>query len=202
MTSSGSEIRKRQSAGGGLPSDDFRRQISDRNFLQPQGFKLSISRSPKVAYFGTAVNIPGIELGVVNQTTPGLKNIPRPGEVIEFEDLTLRFMVDENLVNYMKIHNWMSGLGYPDSTKEFKDLTTDPNTGGRALDQQFSDGSLHILNSNFRDVAIVKFRDLFPVYLTSLEFEASDTDIQYFTADVTFKYTIYDIVGPDGRTPL
>ena len=202
MTSSGSEIRKRQSAGGGLPSDDFRRQISDRNFLQPQGFKLSISRSPKVAYFGTAVNIPGIELGVVNQTTPGLKNIPRPGEVIEFEDLTLRFMVDENLVNYMKIHNWMSGLGYPDSTKEFKDLTTDPNTGGRALDQQFSDGSLHILNSTFRDVAIVKFRDLFPVYLTSLEFEASDTDIQYFTAEVTFKYTIYDIVGPDGRTPL
>ena len=111
-------------------------------------------------------------------------------------------MVDEDLVNYMKIHNWMTGLGYPESTKEFKDLTTDPNTSRRALDQQFSDGSLHILNSNFRDVAIVKFKDLFPVYLTSLEFETSDTDIQYFTAEVTFKYTIYDIVGPDGRTPL
>ena len=101
----------------------------------------------------------------------------------------------------MKIHNWMSGLGYPESTKEFKDLTTDEGNR-RDLQEQFSDGSLHILNSNFRDVAIVKFRDLFPVYLTSLEFEASDTDIQYFTAEVTFKYTIYDIVGPDGRTPL
>ena len=95
----------------------------------------------------------------------------------------------------------MTGLGYPDSTQSFKDLTTDDNDI-KDLNMQFSDGSLHILNSNFRDVAIVKFRDLFPIYLTSLEFEASDTDIQYFTAEVTFKYTLYDIVGPDGRTPL
>ena len=45
-------------------------------------------------------------------------------------------------------------------------------------------------------------RDLFPVSLTSLDFEATDTDINYFTAQVSFKYTIYDILGPDGRTPL
>ena len=67
---------------------------------------------------------------------------------------------------------------------------------------QFSDGSLHILNSNFRDVAIVKFIDLFPIYLTSLEFEASDTDINYFTAEVTFKYTVYNVLAADNRTPL
>jgi len=70
------------------------------------------------------------------------------------------------------------------------------------LKKQFSDGSLHILNSNFRDVAVVKFKDLFPIYLTSLDFEATDSDINYFTADVTFKYTVYNILGADGRTPL
>ena len=48
----------------------------------------------------------------------------------------------------------------------------------------------------------MKFKDLFPVFLTSLEFEATDTDVNYFTAEVTFKYTIYEIVGADGRTPL
>ena len=36
----------------------------------------------------------------------------------------LRFLVDENLENYMKIHNWLTGLGYPETTKQFKDLTT------------------------------------------------------------------------------
>ena len=179
----------------------FNKQIGNRNFLSPVGFKFTLSKEPKVDFFSNSARIPEISLGTATQPSY-LKDVDIPGDKLTFGDFSLRFMVDENLVNYMKIHNWMSGLGYPDSTKEFKDLTTDPNTGGRALDQQFSDGSLHILNSNFRDVAIVKFRDLFPVYLTSLEFEASDTDIQYFTAEVTFKYTIYDIVGPDGRTPL
>ena len=101
----------------------------------------------------------------------------------------------------MAIHNWLTGLGYPESTKEFKDATTDAD-GLRDREEVFSDGSLSILNSNFRQVAVVKFKDLFPVFLTSLEFEATDTDVNYFTAEVTFKYTIYEIVGADGRTPL
>ena len=94
----------------------------------------------------------------------------------------------------MSVHNWLTGLGYPETTQQFKDLTTDDD-GQRDLNKQFSDGSLHILNSNFRDVAIVKFKDLFPISLTSLEFESSDSDINYFTAEVSFKYTIYDVPG-------
>ena len=49
------------------------------------------------------------------------------------------------------------------------------------------------------DVAVVRFKDLFPISLSSLEFEAGDTDINYFTAEATFKYTVYDILGPDGN---
>ena len=48
----------------------------------------------------------------------------------------------------------------------------------------------------------VKFNDLFPIGLTSLDFEATDTDVNYFTAEVVFKYTVYNIVASDGRTPL
>ena len=39
----------------------------------------------------------------------------------------------------------------------------------------------------------VKFNDLFPVTLTSLDFDATNTDVQYFTAQATFKYTIYNL---------
>ena len=100
----------------------------------------------------------------------------------------------------MAIHNWMTGIGYPETLQDFKTETTKPDTS-RDMNLQFSDGSLSILNSNFRTNAIVKFKDLFPVYLTSLEFDATESDVNYFTADVTFKYTIYDIVDPTG-TPL
>ena len=179
----------------------FDNQIQNRNFLSPVGFKFTLAKEPKVSFFCNSASIPEITLGNAVQPTY-LKDIDIPGEKLTYGDFSLRFLVDENLENYMKMHNWLTGLGFPETTQQFKTLTTDEDTGTGALDQQFSDASLHILNSNFRDVAIVKFRDLFPVSLSSLEFDASEADIQYFTADVTFKYTIYDILGADGRTPL
>jgi len=179
----------------------FDKQIQNRNFLSPVGFRFTLAKEPKVSFFCNSASIPEITLG--NTVQPSyLKDIDIPGEKLTYGDFSLRFLVDENLENYMKMHNWLTGLGFPETTQQFKTLTTDDVTGEGALDQQFSDASLHILNSNFRDVAIVKFRDLFPVSLSSLEFDASEADVQYFTADVTFKYTIYDILGADGRTPL
>jgi len=175
----------------------FDKQINNRNFLSPVGFKFTLAKEPKVAFFCNSARIPDITLGTAIQPSY-LKDVDVPGDKIEYGDFQLRFLVDENLVNYMAIHNWIVGLGYPDSTESFRNLTTN-ESGTRDLLEQFSDGSLHILNSNYRDVAIVKFKDLFPVSLSSLNFEASDTDINYFTADVIFKYTLYTILGTDGN---
>ena len=151
----------------------------------------------KLLFFSNSVRIPEITLGTSIQPSY-LKDVDVPGDKLTYGDFSLSFLVDENLVNYMAIHNWITGLGYPESTNQFKSLTTD-SEGESDLLNQFSDGSLHILNSNYRTVATVKFKDLFPVYLSSLEFDSTQTDTQYFAAEVTFKYTIYDILGTDGN---
>jgi|TARA_E500000318_G_scaffold101306_1_gene104677 hypothetical protein len=177
----------------------FDKQIDNRNFLSPVGFKFTLAKDPKVTFFSNSSRIPEISLG--NAIQPSyLKDIDVPGDKLTYGDFSLRFLVDENLENYMSIHNWLTGLGFPESAQDFTDLLVQDDI--KDSKNTFSDGSLHILNSNYRDVAIVKFRDLFPTYLTSLEFESSDTDINYFTAEVTFKYTIYNILAPDNRTPL
>ena len=178
----------------------FPNQIDNRNFLSPIGFKFTLSKKPKASFFCNSARIPEINLGTAIKPSY-LKDLDVPGDKLTYGDFSLRFLVDENMENYMTIHNWLTGLGYPETTQDFKDLTTNDD-GVRDLKEQFSDGSLHILNSNFRDVAIVKFKDLFPTYLTSLEFEASDTDVNYFTAEVSFKYTVYNILAADGRTRL
>jgi hypothetical protein len=181
-------------------ASNFPNQINNRNFLSPVGFKFTLSKDPKISFFCNSSRIPDISLGSAIQPTY-LKDLDVPGDKLSYGDFSLRFLVDENMENYMAVHNWLTGLGFPETTQQFKDLTTDKN-GIRDLKYQFSDGSLHILNSNFRDIAIVKFKDLFPVSLTSLEFEATDTDINYFTAEVTFKYTVYNVLAADNRTPL
>ena len=178
----------------------FANQIQNRNFLSPLGFRFSLAKIPKVNFFCNSARIPEINLGIAVQPSY-LKDIDVPGDKLTYGDLTIRFLVDENMENYMAVHNWLTGLGFPETTQDFKDLTTNPDNQ-RDLDEQFSDGNLYILNSNFRSVAAVKFVDLFPVSLTSLDFDATEPDVQYFTAEATFKYTVYNIVGTDLRTPL
>ena len=168
--------------------------IDNRNFLSPTGFKFGLKRSPGVAFFCNQANIPALDLGVTEQPSY-LKDIPLPGDKMQFGDLNLRFLVDEDLVNFMEIQNWMRGLGFPESLAEFNDLKNEAILGhmGKSTEDVYSDGTLQILSSNLIPKFQVVFNDLFPYSLSTVTFDATDTDIEYFTADVSFKYTLYQI---------
>jgi hypothetical protein len=178
-----------------MATNPLSNQIGNRNFLSPTGFKFTLAKFPKVTFFSNSTRIPEINLSTLPQSNY-LKAIDVPGDQLTYGDFTLRFLVDENMENYMSIHNWLTGLGFPEVASQYENFITqneivDPKNA-------FCDGTLRILSSNYRDVALIKFKDLYPISLTSLEFEAQETDIRYFTAEVTFKYTVYTISKSDG----
>ncbi len=169
--------------------------IKNRNFLAPTGFKFTLDRAKSVSFFCNQANIPDISLGVAEQPT-WLKDLPVPGDKMQFGDLNLRFLVDEDLKNYMSIQHWIRGLGYPEDMQEFRDLESEatmPANFGQEGDNIYSDGTLQILNSSLVPNFQVVFKDMFPYSLTTLSFDATDTDIEYFSADVSFKYSIYNL---------
>ena len=175
--------------------------LENRNFLSPVGFKFSLKRAPGVAFFCNQANIPSMDLGIAEQPSY-LRNIPTPGDKIQFGDLTLRFLVDEDLVNYMELQKWIRGLGFPESMNEFRELEGEavlPGNFGNAGDDIYSDGTLQILSSNLVPAFQVVFNDLFPYTLSTITFDATDTDIEYFTADVSFKYTIYNLTDMENK---
>ena len=182
--------------------DSSYNQIDNRNFLAPTGFKFTLTRSPKTAFFCNQANIPDLSLGVVDQPSY-LRDIPTPGDKIAFGDLFVRFLVDEDLKNYMEIQKWIRGLGFPESIAEFNKFESGgalpTRTTNERGDDIYSDGTLQVLSSNLIPKFNVNFKDLFPVSLTTLTFDATDTDIQYFTADAEFKYTIYNITDLNGK---
>jgi hypothetical protein len=179
-------------------------QIENRNFLSPTGFKFTLTRAPKVAFFCNRANIPDINLGIAVQPSY-LKDIDRPGDKIQFGDLNISFMVDESLENYMEIQNWIRGLGYPEYLNQYQELQStariDETYYLKRPEQVYSDGTLEILSSSMIPSFFVNFKDMFPYSLTTMNFDATDTDIQYFTAEVSFKYTIYNITTLGG-TPI
>ena len=175
----------------------YYKQLDNRNYMSPIGFEFSIARFPKVSFFSNTASIPEISLGGAEQSNY-LKQLMHPGDRIEYGELPIQFLVDEDMLNYTLIHNWMTGLGFPQSMQQFVEWTTDEQ-GQRDFKLQYSDATLKILNSNYNTIAQIKFWDLYPTSLSTLEFTATDTDINYLTANVTFNYLYYQILDKDGQ---
>ena len=171
----------------------FPTQISNRNFLSPGGFRFTLAKYPKIAYYCQSANIPAISVGELTQPTP-FRPIPFEG-VLSYQTLSLRFLVDEGLENYLIIHNWMRGLGVPEKFKERQDmLDANPNNFTPGIgEKEFADGTLTVLNSNFQPSFNIVFRDMFPIALNTLEFDAALSDTEYFNSVVEFNYLDYEI---------
>ena len=183
----------------------FDKQIANRNYMSPVGFKLILTKTPKVDFLCQSANIPSISMGTAIQPSY-LKDIPVPGDKVLYDDLTVSFLVDEKMENYLAIHKWITGLGYPESRGQYNQLRKDDNRTDSIIGDdgdpryfEFSDATLQVLNSNYRPSVLINFKDAFPVSLSTLDFDVTTRDYNYFTAEVTFKYTIFNITDPNGN---
>ena len=185
------------------------RQPTKLDYSSPTQFRFLINQLPKVQYFTVAANIPGLTLGDTTFATP-LKDIPLMGDKLTYDDLTLTFIVDENLENYIEMHNWLTGIGFPKDRSQFSTFrsttsntpvttvgTSDdigdvkPTTSDRPM---FSDSVLTILTNKNNPVVECRFSDCFPTSISGLDYSQNQTDVEYLTAEVNFKYKIYELV--------
>ena len=63
-----------------------------------------------------------------------LKDIELLDDKLTYEDLTIKFIVDENLENYIEMHTWLTGIGFPKDRKqfsEFRSVTSNMSTTTR-----------------------------------------------------------------------
>ena len=158
-------------------------QPKNRNFLVPVGFKLDLEIFHGVDFFCQSASIPDIAMpnATVQTMFRGVPIAPSGG--VTFGDLSVRFMIDEELKNYYSIHNWIRTYGL--SEERIAEGTND----------QYSNARLFILTSHQNVNHIVEFKNMFPVSLSGVPFDATVGDVDYLLADVTFKYEKYDILN-------
>ncbi len=158
------------------------------NFLSPLGHKFIIKRCPNVSYFLFRVNIPGINLPMVEQPTPFVPIIIE-GDHGEFEDLVVTFQVHEDLQNWLEIHNWMRSIGKFENFHQFDKLADQPEWTGLGLTSEII---LTILNSDREPNFSFVFHGAMPTSLSGIWFDSKLPDVRYLTAQVIFKYTNFD----------
>lgn len=164
-----------------MSAEWYKEQPKNRNFLSPIGFKLKLELFEGVDFFCQSANIPDINMPYTDVPTR-FRNLPIiPGGGVTFGDLNLRFIIDEDLVNYNSIYKWIRSNGRAD-----RDVDT-PN------EAQYSNGIVEVTTSNMNTNFVVEYVNLFPISLSNIVFDASVGTIDYITADVTFKYQQFNL---------
>lgn len=161
----------------------------NKNFLSPLNFTFVLKRSPNLNFFVQSVNIPSLSLGSFMAPSP-LLNIPYSGDHIEYSDLSVEFKIDEDFQNYMEIFDWVKSLGYPETQEDYKKLAEKTKASGETLKSEIS----LIINDAIKNPNYeITFTDCFPIYLSDVQFQTTDDNVNYVSARVIFKYTYFNI---------
>ena len=183
------------------------RQPDQLDYASPTQFRFGVHQLPKVEFFTVGANLPGISAGVATHAAP-FKDIPIMGEKLEYENLSISFIVDEYLENYISLHNWMVGIGFPEKREQFRtfrDITSNTPASGKtptvdtigrttADRSMYSDAFLQILSNKNNPIVEVNFENAFPISLSALDFSQAATDVEYMVATAEFAYQIYEII--------
>jgi|TARA_B110000977_G_scaffold98078_1_gene129073 hypothetical protein len=159
--------------------------MSTTNFLSPLEFVVTVKRLPEVQFFTQAVTIPSVSIAQVDQNTP-FKIVPVPGDRLTYGELPLSFIVDESMSNYIEVYNWLKALSFNEEFPQFNNIKTSEYG-------ILTDISLVIMNSHKNPNIEIQFRDCFPVNLSDIMLDTTQTDIVYPQATVSFTFRDFTI---------
>ncbi len=157
-------------------------------------YQFSIAKLPSLTYFVQETEIPEMSLGSSLQAS-SVHDIKLPGDTLEFADITVQFIIDEELNNWNAIFFWMQALGFPESNQQFTNFINaqvNSNTYS-VLSKMVSDGTLTILDNTNNPKQIFTFVDMFPISLSGLRFSSQTTDKDPAIGTATFAYSYYKI---------
>ena len=159
-------------------------QPANLNQLNVVSFDVNFSRLPSVQYFCQRISLPTVILGETNEPTPFM-NIPVEGDTLTFEAMSLSFIVDEDLLNYREIYDWMTALGFPREYGQFAALKTESSGSEQT---KYSDLSIILHTNKSNPNYSIKFTDVFPTSLSSIQFDSTPTGMEPIVVDATFNF--------------
>ena len=149
---------------------------TNKNFLSPNGFKLTIhsQQFSNTEYFCINSPLPAISATEVNTPFRNRQNA-YPGEKVQYSPLDIRYMVTENMENYIELFNWLVNNAQVEKFQTY-DIT------------------LHVLSSSNNVTRQIRFADAFPTSLGAIDFHTQNTDVEYVIGDASFMYSHFEFI--------
>ena len=141
------------------------------NYLSNVSFRLTMEDAPHMTWFCQAANIPGVSIDAIDIFNP-TATIPVAGSRVSFEELSVRFIAEGQ-----------------EKFRKLKASGSNPTARGGTV----STIVLTLLTSAMNPQMEFHFFDAFPINVSSIEFDSSAADVEYFVATATFRYVNYEI---------
>jgi hypothetical protein len=155
------------------------------SLLQTTKFSFVIPTLPFLRYFTQGCAIPGVSTSAVRVDNP-FSATWRHGDKLEYDQLTITSLVDEDLRVYEETMNWLIALTFPEKFPQYI----------RARDKKASpyhDAYLTInTNANLPNIRI-KFTECHPLSISAIQFSAADNADVIPTIDIGFRYDLMNI---------
>lgn len=186
--------------------DDNRPTTYD--YLRPNAFRFVVKDLPHISYTCQSANLPAVQLGFAQQPTPFV-DLPVIGDKINFGEFVIRFIISEDMSNYLELYYWLIALGFPKNYSQYSDFVAkrqnrfpffvsrkdelgkvnSKNTDSLA----YSDATLTILDSTNNPKTNIIFYDIFPTSVEALDFDLTSSVVPYFVGIASFKYKLFEI---------
>lgn len=156
---------------------------TNKNYLQPTGFKVVINRTnyPNLTFFAQSVSHPDVSLTSPNVPYSRIGNVSIPGDALDYSQLNINFILDEDMEAYTELYNWMESL----VNINFKNTdNSDPSQ---------ADISISILTSHNNQNKVITYKGCNPVSVSGLELTAIASTVEYLTFNGVFTFTGFEI---------
>jgi hypothetical protein len=161
----------------------------NKSFLSNNKYELIFDRLPNTTFFLQSINLPSITLNSVATQTPFVQ-VNTPGNILTFEQLSVTYIVDENMQSWRDIYSWITTMGNPTSKDKLGNLTTALGRSNSVV----SDAVL-IVKSNSNNVNLkFSFKNVFPIELGSLQFTSTESQ-EFLTSSAVFLYDYYTLTA-------
>jgi hypothetical protein len=112
-----------------------------------------------------------------------------PGDKMEYGELSMEVLLDEDFSSYMEVYNWMLRHVQTEQISKRGGLGTGPSS-----DQPtYADISLVALTSHNNSNKTFKYIDCLPVAVGDIRFEAQNQSVEYVTFPVSFRFSYFEI---------
>ena len=172
------------------------------SYLAPTQFELLIKKLPNTKYFSTGVNVPSVSVAEVQQPTNLGRNVLIPGDKINFGEITVTFIVDENMENWTELYQWMSQITSSTDPEKYRSLVGAarradlPYDGSGDPDAVYSDMTIVVTTAANNPNRYVRIQDAFPTSLGEITMDTTVTGgLSYVTCTASFQFTNFEIAS-------